>query len=346
MLRLSSPLLLAFLLAAAPATAAPEPTPSEISVARRLFAEGKAAEDAKRFREAAEKFRQAVAIKDTPGLRFHLARCEEEQGAFVEALVEYDRARELLDTGAKAPDVERLLPEARRRVVSQVASVTLRLPEGVAQAVVELDGTPLAASTLGLPMPVNPGRHRLSARAPGRADFASEVQLGVGEARQLVIELPVEAAAPAARPIQERTALPPPPAARPVAGSDTGRTIALVSSASLLAAGLTTGIVFTLAKNGAVERYESANERVLSQVGGSDPDGEACLVPREGCSELQEARTDEKRDRAIATAGFVTAGVSALAFGLTLILWKTDAPGRVQAGVGANRATLSFTTQF
>jgi tetratricopeptide (TPR) repeat protein len=84
---------------------AAEPTPSEISVARRLFDEGKAAEDAARWREAADKFRQAAAIKDTPGIRFHLARCEEEQGAFVEALVEYDRARELIDSGVKAPDV-------------------------------------------------------------------------------------------------------------------------------------------------------------------------------------------------------------------------------------------------
>ncbi|MDF3065597.1 MAG: hypothetical protein K0R38_1198 [Polyangiaceae bacterium] len=128
--RYSAPLVLGLFLAASPrvATAAPEPTPSEISVARRLFEEGKAAEDAGRYRDAADRFRKAIAIKDTPGMRFHLARCEEEQGALVEALVEYDRAREMLDSGFKAPDVERLLPEARQRVQDKVASVTLRLP--------------------------------------------------------------------------------------------------------------------------------------------------------------------------------------------------------------------------
>src|SRR5262249_11935603 len=97
-------LALAPLFGAPAARAAQEPSPTEISVARRLFDEGRAAEDAGRWREAAEKFRKATSIKDTPGMRFHLARCEEEQGAFVEALVEYDRARELIDSGVRAAD--------------------------------------------------------------------------------------------------------------------------------------------------------------------------------------------------------------------------------------------------
>jgi tetratricopeptide (TPR) repeat protein len=348
MLRPSSPLVLALLLAALPATAAAasEPTPSEISVARRLFDEGKAAEDARRFREAAEKFRKAVAIKDTPGLRFHLARCEEEQGALVEALVEYDRARELLESGVKAPDVERLLPEARRRVQSQVASFTWRLPEGVEEAVVELDGRPLASSTMGIPIPVNPGKHRLSATAPGRRAFGADLELGVGQARQLTFELPVETVASPPQSRDARPAAPPPVERRPRQDTNTARTVTLVSEATLFAAGLTTGIAFTLSKNGAAERYDRANELVLAQVGGSDPNGDACVVPREGCAELDDAQRDEKRDGRIATAGFVTAGVSALAFGLTLVLWKTERAPRVQTGIGPNRATLLISTRF
>jgi tetratricopeptide (TPR) repeat protein len=100
-------------------------------VARRLFDEGRAAEDSARWHEAAEKFRQATTIKDTPGMRFHLARCEEEQGAFVEALVEYDRARELIDSGVRAADVEKLLADAREHARAKVALLTLELPSGV-----------------------------------------------------------------------------------------------------------------------------------------------------------------------------------------------------------------------
>lgn len=343
-----SPLTLALFLVATPTlvAAAPEPTPSEISVARRLFEEGKAAEDAGRFREAAERFRKAIAIKDTPGMRFHLARCEEEQGALVEALVEYDRARELLESGIKAPDVERLLPDARKRVQAKVASVTLRLPEGLTNASVELDGKTLSSSVLGVPIPVNPGKHRLSATASGRTSFAAELELGAGEAKQVAVELPASAAPVVPRP--EVTALPAPAPPAKVAPSsrDTGRTIALVSEASLFAAGLTTGIVFAIAKGGAADRYQTANERVLAQVDGSDPDGMACSIQREGCAELERARQEEKRNGAIATVGFVTAGVSALAFGLTLALWKTEPPARVQAAVGQDRVTLLVSTRF
>ncbi|RYZ01551.1 MAG: hypothetical protein EOO73_35120 [Myxococcales bacterium] len=343
-----SPLVLALLLTAAPALvrAAPEPTPSEISVARRLFEEGKAAEDAGRFREAADRFRKAIVIKDTPGMRFHLARCEEEQGALVEALVEYDRARELLDSGIKAPDVDRLLPDARKRVEAKVATVTLRLPDGVAGASVELDGKALSSSVLGVPIPVNPGKHRLSATATGRASFAADLELAVGEARQVALELPPTQSA-AVAPAAGSSALGPRQAPRvALQDADTARTVTLVTEASLFAAGVASGIVFTIAKNGAADRYETANERVLAQIGGSDPEGIACSIPREGCAELENARQEEKRDRTIATVGFVTAGVSALAFGLTLALWKTEPPARVQAQVGPNRATLLVSAPF
>src|SRR6185369_5146132 len=183
--------LFALLVALAPALGAPvaratpEPTPTELSVARRLFDEGRSAEDAARWREAADKFRRATAIKDTPGIRYHLARCEEEQGAFVEALVEYDRARELIDNGVKAPDVEKLLADARERVRAKVALLTLRLPSDVQNVSVELDSQPLSASVLGVPMPINPGKHRLHAVAVGRTTFESELELGMGEVKQL-----------------------------------------------------------------------------------------------------------------------------------------------------------------
>ena len=48
---------------------------------------------------------------------------------------------------------------------SKVATVTLRLPAEVSGATVELDGKALSSSVLGVPIPLNPGKHRLSAAA-------------------------------------------------------------------------------------------------------------------------------------------------------------------------------------
>jgi len=72
-----------------------DPLPTEIALARRLFADAKTAEDAKDWPTAASHLRDAISIKETSGLRFHLAYCEEQQGLLVESLVDYDRADDL-----------------------------------------------------------------------------------------------------------------------------------------------------------------------------------------------------------------------------------------------------------
>jgi hypothetical protein len=354
MRRIAPQPLFALLLALVPALqapavlAAPEPTPSELSVARRLFDEGRAAEDAARWREAAEKFRRAIAIKDTPGMRFHLARCEEEQGAFVEALVEYDRARELLDGGMRAADVEKLLAGARERVRAKVALLTLRLPTDVKNVSVELDGKALSASVLGVPMPINPGKHRLNTVAVGRTPSALEITLGVGEVRELAIELPVATTAPLRSPPAVASA----PVSRPdPSGDDPSvptRTIVLVGEASLFAAALTTGIVFSVARSSANTRYEKANRMVLDSVMGMDDEGKACSEEvRLGCAELDQAGRDRDRAGAYALGGFVAAGVSAAAFGLTYWLWpREQAPVKVRAAAAPGRAEFAIQGRF
>jgi hypothetical protein len=345
--------LLALLVALVPALrapavlAVPEPTPSELSVARRLFEEGRAAEDAARWHEAADKFRQATAIKDTPGMRFHLARCEEEQGAFVEALVEYDRARELIDGGMRAADVEKLLAGARERVRAKVALLTVRLPPDIKNVSVELDGKALSASVLGVPMPINPGKHRLSAVAVGRTPATLDLTLGTGEVQQLPIELPVATTVPPTPPPVAASA----PASRADATTDDTsvptRTIVLVGEASLFAAALGTGIVFTVARSSANTRYQKANQTVLESVMGMDDEAMACATPRAGCADLEQARQDRERASAYAVGGFVAAGVSAAAFGLTYWLWpRNRGPVEVQAAAAPGRTQFTISGRF
>jgi hypothetical protein len=347
------PPLCALLLALVPALqapavlAAPEPTPSELSVARRLFDEGRVAEDAGRWREAADKFRRATAIKDTPGIRFHLARCEEEQGAFVEALVEYDRARELIDGGMRAVDVEKLLAGARERVRAKVALLTLRLPTDVRNVSVELDGKSLSASVLGVPMPINPGKHRLSAVAVGRTPLTLELTLRTGEVQELPIELPVATTVPPPQPAVTATPLGPRRVSSTEDTSVPTRTIVLVGEASLFAAALGTGIVFSMARSSANDRYQKADEEVLRSAMGVDDESRACAMPRPGCTELDQARQDRDRAGAYALGGFVAAGVSAAAFGLTYWLWPREpAPVEVRAATMPGRAAFTISGRF
>jgi hypothetical protein len=344
-------LVLPVLLGAAPAWAAPEPSPSEISVARRLFDEARVAEDAGRWREAAEKFRSAIAIKDTPGMRFHLARCEEEQGALVEALVEYDRARELLDAGAKAADVEKLLAGARERVRAKVALLTLKLPKDVQNVSVELDGQALSRTVVGQPMPINPGKHKLSAVAVGRSKFVSDVDLGTGEVRQLVVELPPEPITREVPVTLQSTSQPASPTPLPgvavATKSDTSapiptRTLVLVGEGALFAAGLATGIGFTIAKSSANRDYDKAAAAV-----GDDPRGCSRANANPSCAALLDALHARNDDGTYATIGLVTAGVSAAAFGLTYFLWpNSKASGSLDARASRDGAFVTYRGRF
>lgn len=329
-----------------------EVTPSELTVARQLFDEGKAAEDAGEFRLAAEKFRRAASIKDTPGIRFHLARCEEELGTFVEALLDYDRARELLASGMKAADVEKLLPSARERAQSKVALLTIKLPPQVGGASVELDGTALSVSVLDVAMPINPGKHRITASAAGRADYANDLELKSGESIQLELELPAAPERPRSEPTPAAAAAPSVSGASSRPRADAAiqpRTAVLVGEAALVAAGLTTGVVFTVLRSAANDRYDTATQAVLAEVGGSDPNGVACsgeMAP-EPCADLAEAGRDRTRAANIAAVGFIAAGVSAAAFGLTYWLWpERSTLSSAHATVVPGGATLVFSGHF
>lgn len=342
---------LAAWLPAPPGWAAPEPSPSEISVARRLFDEARAAEDAGRWREAADKFRSAIAIKDTPGMRFHLARCEEEQGAFVEALVELDRARELMDAGVKAADVEKLLPSARERVRAKVALLTIRLPAEVQSALVELDEQVVSHSVVGQPIPINPGKHRVTAVAVGRSRFAGTVELGRGEVKQLTLEMPEATTAPVivrSTPFEERKAPQAPTATPPAASSDqsgSGKTIALVGEGALLVAGLATGIGFTVAKSSANKDYMAAASQVPESGGCNDP--KPGTKAAQYCPTLLDSLDRRNRDATVATIGFIGAGVSAAAFGLTFFFWpRGDSPAAVHARASRDGLSLTLSGSF
>ena len=166
-----------------------EPTPTELSVARRLFEDAVRFERESRWELAASKLNDALAIKDTPGLRFHLAHCEDKLGHLVEAAIHYDHARELIASGVKAPDVEELLEPARRSLEQRLPTLLLVVPAEVANVEVELDGRQLSRSVVGRTAPVDPGVHKLLVRAPGYADYTEEVSILEGERRRISVEL-------------------------------------------------------------------------------------------------------------------------------------------------------------
>lgn len=299
-------------------TALAEPSAANIAVARELFAESTELRNAGKWSEAAAKLREAIAIKETAGLRFHLAHCEEQLGQLVLAVGDYDRADELIRSGAKAPDVATLLAPARAALAERLPSLLVKLPEDVTSATLSVDGTPVAATLFGKPMPVDPGSHSVEATAAGRTRFTLQVRLEEGEDRVVEATLPQAVAAEAPPVFRSEPARFDRPRNAPPVASTGARDVLLVGEGALTLGGVAVGVVFLLKRHTATERFDAANQTLGSSMG-------TCRGPTSAdaaaCEDLRTAPADRQTDGTIATVGFVGAGVSGVALALTWLLW-------------------------
>jgi hypothetical protein len=301
-----------------------------LGYARQLFAEATELEAQADFGAAEVKLKGAIAIKETPGLRFHLGHCQEKLGLLVAAAQNYARAAELIRAGARAPDVTPLLRLAQRRLDSRIVELELVVPADAA-AVAELDGEILPASALGTPLRLDPGAHRVLVRAPGRADYRVELTLLAGERRKLgIFGEPRSEPEPAAPPLMTSSARAreaPGSRARErnpgVDSSPSVRTSLLIGEAVLALVGVGVGV------GAAIVRGHAAHDLAQAELGSdaSAPEVEArCAahpnVPEE-CKALDDARDRYSNAVRVERAGFITAGAAAGLFGATWLLWPS-----------------------
>ncbi len=301
-------------------------TPAEIAVARRLFGEATKLEHDKQWADAAKKLKGALDIKETPGLRYHLAFCEENMGQLVQALVDYDRAAEMIADGVKAPDVETRLAAARKALKKRVPTLTVTMPADAAGAKLSVDGHRMAASVAGQPMPLDPGKHKVEVDADGYQPFLATVALAEGDRKTTAAKLEKVDAAPAAAA--------PTPAAPPAADTGTKhggfplRTVVLIGEGAVTLAGLGVGIGYTVARGNASSRADDA-QAAIDKKTGNPGDPAACSNAsadvQSSCDALRSALSDKDNDGKIATVGFIGAGVGAAATVVTWLLWKPAA---------------------
>jgi hypothetical protein len=328
---------IALLFASRPLVAEPSAT-GDVVEARRLFDEATELERQSSWQAASVKLDAALAIKETPGLHFHRAHCAEQLGELVVAARHYARSEALIRAGAKAPDVEELLAAAQVRVLAKVPRLVLTLPTDAPGTTLEIDGVAVSAEP-GTPVFLEPGRHRIVARAPGRGDFEMEVTLVEGQTQTLEVAL-------SAPPRAESD----PKARDAEAEADTRafgtREIVLIGEATLTVAGLATGIGYSIAMNAADDRIERAQQS--ADASAPDDPLSACSANRPpACEELDDARADRERALRFATIGFVTAGVGAVATIATWALWPSSRE-RVSAGIAPSTggAMLSLSGRF
>ena len=276
-------------------------TPEELAAARQLFNEGKDLEKQKSYGGALEKFKKVAGVKMTPQVRFHIALCEENLGHLVDAINGFALAAdEAKRAGSTATEVAENAPRRAEALRLRVPTLRLDVTGNVLTSKILLDGAPVAASQIGVAMPIDPGDHAVEVQdAAGKATFHKDLKLEEKASKRLEItvnDVEVVAAKVDAAP-------PPPPPERsraPVflAGG--------VGVASLIASGVFFGL----------------RASTISTVAATCADP----VNYTGCKGTAEARAAMVNGRTYSTITSVTLGVGLAGLGAAGILWFVTSP--------------------
>jgi len=190
------------------------------------------------YAQAAARFAESQRLEPAPGTLLNLALAEEKLGRLSAA---WEHSRSVTAELSPADERYKVAEELHARMSARVPRIVLRGTALPADVRVTLDGLQLSHASFGVPLPVDPGRHRILLDGPGRLAQSREV-----DAREsATLEMTLEA----------------PPRVAFAAGGDTTRTSPLRpagwASIGVGAAALAAGTVFglmTLERNDVVER--------------------------------------------------------------------------------------------
>jgi hypothetical protein len=177
-------------LSARPAMAQDNADKKELSKARALFQRAIELEQAGNYTAALEQFREVGQVRMTPQVRFHIATCEEKLGRLVTALGGYQLA--FADADSVGDDFKGEVERAVTRLEASIPKLVIARGSGAEAAEIQLDGVALGASSVGVPVPLDPGPHAVTAKAPGFLSFNKTVSIGENEQKQVDILLTPE----------------------------------------------------------------------------------------------------------------------------------------------------------
>jgi hypothetical protein len=177
--------LLGALFALAAEAHAKDPSAAEAQLARDMVREASADVKAGKCEDAVPTLEQAIAIQETAEALMYLGDCQVAQGALGTALGTYRRAYDLAEA-QKDPLLDVILKKGKA-VQKRVPMLTIGMPPGATGITVMLDGKELGEEQLAAPIPVDPGKHTVTAKAEGKQPFRAEVE--AAEKARLEVEV-------------------------------------------------------------------------------------------------------------------------------------------------------------
>jgi hypothetical protein len=285
-----------------PVAFAGEPTPEEVEAARTSFKEGLALEKAGDYVSAVVKFELTKKVKATPQVRFHIALCQERLGHWIDAADGYEAAAKQASLEGSAPEVLKVAPELARKLRARIPRLTIVISGGPAKALT-IDGRAIVVEDAKR-MPLDPGKHLITANDASWNTARIEVMLGDGDDKTVTVKLagpPVvatDASAPAPGHEAEPYKAPPLP---PPSEGHTGAAIAVGTIGGVV--GLGVGFVFLGLRGKKV----------------SDLDAQC---PDRKCA--PSAQSDIDRAHTYTTVSRIGFGVSIVSVGVAIVMLATS----------------------
>ncbi|WP_437280632.1 PEGA domain-containing protein [Sorangium sp. So ce375] len=270
--------------------------------ARKLYLEGVAASEKKRWADAYASFVAAWALQEHYTILGGIGTCELRLQRYRDAaehLAVY--VRELAKDATATPQERAAAAETYAEARAHVGAVIVHADVPGAEVVV--DGSVVGKTPLLDPVFVEPGPHTMAVRHDGYAPQETAVEVAAGSELRRAFELE--------RPPQ--SAPPPRPAPPPQDDARRSNTGVLLAGGSAAGAGVIAGVVFTLAASGKESAVRRQWESIHAVRGGNVD----CMFlttgdPVTACQKLSSLVDDRDLFRNLALWSFVGGGVAAL----------------------------------
>ena len=284
---------------------------SDEVTAEALFRAGREASVEGRHAQACMRFKESFRLEPVPGTLLNIAICEEELGRLASAWQGYQGVLDALPASDERAELAR---SHLSKLEPRLPRLTLRLaPNAPPNTSIRRDRNVVGSASIGLALPLDPGRHDFAVVAPRHAERRFVVVLREGEHRELVLEPgapvdQVERRVPAGPPGHERKNH--------------------LLAHSLLAAGALGFVGGAIATGFALDRLATVHEHCHDKL--CDPSG-------------LEASREGKKLTALAGYGFAIA-LAGLGSGAYLLLTSTGAEAtpapRASLGLSASRIEI------
>jgi len=156
-------------------------TQEQKAAAQALFEQARSLVEQERFVEACPKLAESERLDPGIGTLLWLADCYENVGQTASAWASFKEAAAA--AAQKHDGREHIARDRAARLESRLSRLTISIVPGAAVEGLRVhrDGMLVGSAEWGLPLPVDPGSHTVTATAPGRQPWSSTVLVGTGE---------------------------------------------------------------------------------------------------------------------------------------------------------------------